>query len=133
MRALPSLVVAVPAFLSTSCHQIAGSEYLVSPEKFKQCTYKVDAVGLQGRDAKLIARIVGKESISGKEYYKTVFLWDGLPGLEQETVFSRLGEDGLYAIEGTATSQAEHLSIPLPLEVGTRWEAPFKADGKVHV
>lgn len=81
-------------------------------------------------DGKAIMRIEDMENINGKEYYKMIYVYSSIPGLESETYFYRKSNDGYYALKQINGSLSEeYLDFKLPLEIGTSWKS-FSPDGE---
>jgi hypothetical protein len=81
--------------------------------------------GLGARRAESIERIEGKESINGREYFRTVNVISGIPGTEPDVYFQRLAADGLYVLRYVNGKPIEQLSLPLPFKIGRSWSSRF--------
>jgi hypothetical protein len=66
-------------------------------------------------------RVDGQETIGGKRYYKMVFTYFGVPGLDQQVSFERWSSDGVFVIEGNHRDKPEYRDNPFPITVGTSW------------
>jgi hypothetical protein len=81
---------------------------------------------------KILMKIENTETINDKNYYKMTYVYSGLPGLESETYYIRVAEDGYYAMKKTNnTLSQEYLHIKLPLEVGISWQS-FSPNGEIE-
>lgn len=65
----------------------------------------------------------GMENINGKDYYKTLVIYSGIPGAETQTYYERKTDEGLYAINGKYKSSPEYLTVKLPLKIGDNWKS----------
>jgi hypothetical protein len=68
-----------------------------------------------------VFRIVGLQKIRGRDYFKGMIFFQGLPELTPEAVvWHRRAAEGLYRIDGQADN-AEYLFLPLPPKAGQSW------------
>jgi hypothetical protein len=109
--------------LATSCSkEPTGAEYFGSPSAERK-TFDVKMLVPFTGEVKGVAIISnrGTETIGGKTYYKMVTTFEGIPGTQPETSYSRIAEDGVYSRKSTDTSAPETLEFPLPPTVGRTW------------
>jgi len=71
--------------------------------------------------ATMVSRVDGKETINGKEYFRQVNTFSGIPGLDQQVYYSRWSTEGVYGIEDANKNGPEHLDTPFPVMVGSSW------------
>jgi len=118
MRLRTVLVVSILTFMSACAKP--GQEYFPILPVGSQMKYAVELGRLKGE---MVIRTESKQIINGKQYYKEVAVYSGIPGLEPEVVYERLGSDGIYALSGSHMDKPEYLDTPLPLRVGAAWRA----------
>jgi len=82
-------------------------------------TYVVPAMG--SKTGMYKGKVVGKETFGEKEYFKVEVETSGVPGEEKKVEYLRKSEEGVYRILENDESKTEHLLMPTPLAVGTKW------------
>jgi hypothetical protein len=76
-------------------------------------------VGLQ--KAQMTVRWEDTKVISGKQYYKRVIAYSGLPGAVPEVSYCRRASDGIYCISDGQRDTSEYLEEPIPVTIGMSW------------
>lgn len=75
-------------------------------------------------EGKALMKIENTETINGKSYFIITYDYSGIPGLEPETYYTRLAEDGYYSMKKTNNVLSpEYLDVKLPLDAGTNWKS----------
>jgi len=85
--------------------------------------YAGGPIGVQS--GKMLVRIDGKESIAGKEYYKYVHVYSGIPGAETEVHYYRRPPEGIWRLAG---KDKEYLETPFPVKVGDKWTVAYPTE-----
>lgn len=123
VKILPSLAVYIACLATFGCSTRSGDRYFPMGDK-ATWEYSLEMLTPQGSIVKgeMVLRVDGKESISGKDYYKTVSVASGIPGAETQYGFVRADVVGIYAIDKDKKDFGEYLVAPLPLKVGAGWD-----------
>lgn len=66
-------------------------------------------------------RVDGKEKVNGKDYFKFVQVYEGMPGMEPSFDLRRIDEKGVWLIDGDNIDGPENLVVPFDLEEGSQW------------
>lgn len=88
----------------------------------KTYTLKMAIEGAGITEGTMILRQDGTAIIGGTKYYKLLLTTEGIPGATTANYYTRLGEDGIYSRETTDSSVLDSLDIPLPVQVGRKWQ-----------
>ena len=81
----------------------------------------VDLIPLPVQKGAAIQRIEGTEKINGKEYFKSVTVTSGIPGMDAEVEYLRKDATGIYELSKKNINLGEQLVIPEPPEIGKEW------------
>ncbi len=117
------LLVSMAAFCGiVACSRPKGSEYFPKAGVGSRYEYLIDYKGSNGiHQAEMVERIDEEVTIQGKRYYKAVISYNGIPGLDQQTIYSRQSREGEFTIDGDSMDKPEYLSAPFPVEEGSSW------------
>jgi len=104
------------------CSPRSGPEYFWSgKDGSKTFRVKITKPSQGTTEGTLVARQQGMKKIAGKDYYELTMTPEGLPGAGPQTIYSRLGKDGMYTRKTDDPSAPEILDLPFPAEVGRTW------------
>ena len=107
---------------SIGCHK-QGEEYFPIGPTGAQSNYTIQyiapLVGLQ--KAQMTLRWEGTKEIDGKQYYRRVVAYSGLPGATSDVSYCRRAPSGIYCIPDGLGEASEYLEEPSPVTVGTAW------------
>jgi hypothetical protein len=122
MKTPMALALSVTVVL-TGCAPSTGAEYFPQARIGSHFEYSVEysAPGAGVHNARMVSSVVGKETIQGREYYKIVSVFSGLPGVDEQIQYLRWTPEGVYAIDGTSKDKPEYLDTPLPIAAGSSW------------
>ena len=107
----------------TSACAKPGEEYLPEPSVGGHIEYSVELARPFEviQKGKMVLRTEGRQTIGGKDYFKEVAVFSGIPGFEPIIYYERRTPKGIYAVSSKHMDQPEYLEWPLPLAVGTAW------------
>lgn len=125
-----SMTVGLSIFMITSCNNSESNKTLNTSEYFplsigNKWEYSVEYTTelLNVKKGEMIAKIDGKEKINDKDYFKLLYVYSGIPGVETETYYIRKSDEGYFAINGKYKGSSEYLDMKLPIEVGSNWKS----------
>ena len=119
---LSVIILLMTMTVLSACGNSGYSKYFPEPSVGRSQEYHISVhtpSGIQTFTG--IERVEGKEKINGKTYYKTVTIYQDLPGAEPDLSYERYTNDGIYAVDTDDPQQQEYLDIPFPLEEGMSW------------
>jgi hypothetical protein len=77
------------------------------------------------QNAKMITRIESSEVINSNKYFKSISVFDGLPGAEPEITYCRKSDSGIMCIDHKFMDKGEFLVQPTKVEVGLSWVSDY--------
>jgi len=123
--AIVAVIVVYLAVLGPTSHKaepkVSSEEYWPISEgaSWEYSFNYTSATGVHS--AKALSRVEGKEIIGGKQYFKELTVFSGIPGQEPETWYYRTTREGIYNVRGKYKDRPEYLDPPFPLTVGSTW------------
>ena len=89
---------------------------------YERCDFSMTVLlGGSILEGSISTRLEGTETIAGMKYEKWVSVASGFP-TDPDVSFARRSHDGIFTrYPGWSEDQADTLSYPLPLEVGSEW------------
>jgi hypothetical protein len=107
-----------------ACSKPKGSEYFPSPRVGSRSEFAVELGGLLGvQHATMVSRVDEETTIQGKNYFKSISTFSGIPGVDQQTSYSRVAPEGVYILDGDDLAKPEYLDTPFPVGVGNSWKS----------
>ena len=104
-----------------ACSKPKGSEYFPSPRVGSRSEFAVELGGLLGvQHASTVSRVDEETTIQGRNYFKSISTFSGIPGVDQQTSYSRVAPEGVYILDGDDLAKPKYLDTPFfPWELAT--------------
>lgn len=111
-----------------SCSKPKGEDYIpLSVGSMHR--YVVERRGYRVDIGVMTVWVKSIEIINGKEYYKIITTYSGIPGAQTEVSYKRKTNEGIFALD--LKDGHEYLEVKFPLEVNTSWTSKTSR-GEIH-
>jgi hypothetical protein len=117
------LALALIALVIWNAYRIPGGSAYFHPasDESQRYSVKMTAGTYLSVEGGATVRNENAVDIDGNEYQKLVINFDGIPGMENQTSYSRLSKEGIFTRTSTKVRIPEYMELPLPPEVGRKW------------